>query len=136
MEKLSTLEGFNFDGIIDDSRTPEGFSIEADSSEEIILITIEDRRGHPDFSGDRSADEWPCILQILARIGLDPAKAVVSLGCRNEAIRAGGKTTYNIGVVRFGWACATAHDPTRDRAPAPAPARALGPAPAFAQSFS
>ena len=135
MGKLSTLEGFKLDLITDTLNPPEGFSIRAETRENMILIFVEDLRGHPDFETDKSAGGWPDILKILSGIGLDPAKAVVSLGFRTEAVSSKGGETFNIGVAQLGWACATAHDPLPDRVPEPVrvPASRLDPVPNPAQ---
>lgn len=86
MGKLSTLEGFQLELITDKLNPPQGFSIRAETRENMILIFVEDLREHPDFKGRKSACGWSDILQTLSRIGLDPAKAVVSLGYRTEAV--------------------------------------------------
>lgn len=126
MGKLSTLEGFSPELITRKLRLPKGFSLTAKLCENMILIIIDDLRDHPDFEGDKSAGGWPDILQSLSEIGLDPAKAVISLRCRPEETKSNSKKTFNIGVVQLGWACATTQDLACNRASVctPGPERA------------
>ena len=83
---------------------PEGFTINTICVGTMVVVMIEDRRAHPDFAGDRSADEWPHILHELAEADLDPARAVVALGSRNEPVGSDGLQTFNVGTVQMGWA--------------------------------
>ena len=108
MGKPSTLKSFQFELIIDKLNPLEGFSIRAETRENMILIFVEDLREHPDFKGRKPAYGWNDIFQTLSRIGLDPAKAVVSLGFRTEAVNYNSGETFNIGVAQLGWTCAIA----------------------------
>ena len=100
MGKPSTLKSFQFELIIDKLNPLEGFSIRAETRENIILIFVEDLREHPDFKGRKPAYGWNDIFQTLSRIGLDSAKAVVSLGFRTEAVNSNSGETFNIGVAQ------------------------------------
>ena len=131
MGKPSTLKSFQFELIIDKLNPPEVFSIRAETRENMILIFVEDLREHPAFKGRKSACGWNDILQTLSRIGLDPAKAVVSLGFRTEAVNSNSGETFNIGVAQLGWTCAIA--PNRTPEPVRVPDCGLDPVPNPAQ---
>ena len=131
MGKPSTLKSFQFELIIDKLNPLEGFSIRAETRENMILIFVEDLREHPDFKGRKPACGWNDIFQTLSRIGLDPAKAVVSLGFRTEAVNSNSGETFNIGVAQLGWTCAIV--PNRIPEPIRVPDCGLDPVPNPAQ---
>lgn len=84
----------------------DGFTYAVSHRGTMVLVTIEDFRARPDFKGDRSAQEWPCIFRDLAQIGLDPWQAVVTLGYREEPVETDRKGAFNVGVVHLAWATA------------------------------
>lgn len=107
MGKLSTLDGFTFQEMLDKLSVFAGFVTDLRCWGNTILVTIEDHRGAAEFEGDRSADRLPELLSELSDLGLDTSKALVSLSCRKEPVKAGSPETFNVGVVQLGWAIST-----------------------------
>ena len=107
MGQLGTLDGFTFQQMLDKLTPPAGFVTDLRIWGNTLLLTIEDHRAHAHFEGDRSTDRLTELLAALSDLGLDAAKALVSLSCREELIEVGSQKSFNVGVVQLGWAIST-----------------------------
>ena len=96
MEDLDTKEASGRLDVID------GFTIEACQYDDVLLITVEDLRAHPDYQNDRSVRSLSDVFTALIEAGLSIDRAVVSLKCRQDPISKGSSKTFNVNIIQFG----------------------------------